>query len=143
MDMQNSELFTIFTTTGRSGVSGKLKEEHPHIYTEYELDYHLTVLRELIAKEGITDSDGQSAMVQKHYKRAIFTLQVLMTVLGIKFHFSRIVATYRSNQTLEIILVLLLRCKKMFEAIDQMATIFKLLKMRKSIGKGDISQKID
>ena len=53
-----------------------------------------------------------------------------MKLMNIEFHFERLSQNYRNKKTIETVLVLMARAKKMYEAISSLLTIFKLMDTR-------------
>lgn len=58
------------------------------------------------------------------------TCQGLMKLMNIEFHFERLSQNYRNKKTIETVLVLMARAKKMYEAVGSLLTIFKLMDTR-------------
>ena len=52
--------------------------------------------------------------------------------MNIAFHFERLSQNYRNKKTVETVLVLMARAKKMYEAVGSLLTIFKLIDTRES-----------
>ena len=60
-----------------------------------------------------------------------------MDLLLISFHYDRIFQKHETDYTIDTLLKLLQRNRKLYAAINSMQTIFKLLIKRKKLGKAD------
>ena len=76
----------------------------------------------------------------KPHEKAMLTLKALMNLLGINFHFKKIQKTYKEIYTIECVVMLINRCIKMYQAVEHLCTIFKLISKSKTSG---LSENID
>ena len=70
-------------------------------------------------------SDG-AATILSHHNKTMHTLRVLMRLLGIELHFKRIHEQWHKTFTVDCVVMLISRCRKMYEAVQHLVTIFKL-----------------
>ena len=106
--------------------SGFFKEHNPNIYSETEVQYYITVIKKTTQKkyDDIT-KDEISKLTNQHYSKALHTLKVLMKTLCLEYYFERVLLRY-PIENIENVMKILVRCKKMYEAIDNVFIIFKL-----------------
>lgn len=62
--------------------------------------------------------------------KIMHTLKILMKLLAISFQFEKIFDKYNEKQTLECLLMLMSRCRKLYNAVEYLNTIFKLIVKR-------------
>jgi hypothetical protein len=91
-----------------------LQDEYEGIYTDIELDYHEKLCR---VEDKSCTAVEKEALVLVHYNKTLHTLRVLMRLLGLDFHFTRLEAKYKENYTMDCLLLLITRCRKMYEAL--------------------------
>lgn len=65
-----------------------------------------------------------------YFNKALKTLQALFELLQLSFHYERLFNKHKHDFTIDTLVKLLLRGRKLFAAIDSIATIFKLLGKR-------------
>lgn len=66
----------------------------------------------------------------QYFNKTLETLKELMTLLQIGFHYERLFLKHEHDYTIDTLLMLMLRCRKLYNAIDGITTIFKLLDKR-------------
>ena len=57
----------------------------------------------------------------------MYTLQALTKLLKIDFHYDRLFKKYETDYTVDTVLMLMTRARKMYEAIELILTIIKLI----------------
>ena len=62
-----------------------------------------------------------------YFNRCLYTLRELTRLLQLDFHYDRLFKRYEHSYTVETVLQLMSRCRKMYSCIEMMQTIFKLL----------------
>lgn len=65
----------------------------------------------------------------KYFDKTIETMKVLMKILGIEVFFDQIQDRYKDNYSIECVIMLMNRCIKLYAAVQQLATIFKLIEI--------------
>ena len=76
------------------------------------------------------------SIIMKYFNRSLYTLQELTRVLRIDFHYERIFKKYETSYTIETVLLLMTRARKMFAAINMIIKIIKLLEKLKQLQRG-------
>lgn len=104
-----------------------LEETLKNIYSEQEVQYFITILK---------NKTLEGEEMQKMVEKVEDTLEVLMCKLGLKDQFERMVDSYESEfkeDLRETLIKLLCRCKIMYGSIQQIKTIFKIMKQRENL----------
>jgi hypothetical protein len=104
-----------------------LQEQYEGIYTDIELDYHQKLCR--VEDKSCTPVEKE-ALVLTHFNKTLHTLRVLMRLLGLDFHFTRIETKYQNTYTMDSLLLLITRCRKMYTALSSLQIIFALLQKK-------------
>lgn len=123
IDWSKSSLFEQYKNHGR------FKECEEGVYNETELDYYITVLKKMNGQQYKEDVGYSNELVQLHHKKALNTLKFLMKQVNNEFYFERILLRY-SDKTVDTVIKLLVRGKKMYEAIDNVLLIFSVIQKR-------------
>jgi hypothetical protein len=63
------------------------------------------------------------------------TLKILMKLLAIGFHYDKMFEKYNERQSLECLVMLMSRCRRLYNAIEYLNTIFKLI-VKRMFNKG-------
>ena len=69
----------------------------------------------------------------KYFNKSLRTLKTLMALLLISFHYDRLFQKHEPDYTIDTLLMLLQRNRKLYAAINSLQTIFKLLCKRKQM----------
>ena len=69
----------------------------------------------------------------QYFNKTLLTLKELMRLLEIEFHYQRLFEKYETDYTIDTLLMLMARGRKMYAAVDSLTTIFKLLHKRKDM----------
>ena len=69
----------------------------------------------------------------KYFNKSLRTLKTLMALLLISFHYDRLFQKHETDYTIDTLLMLLQRNRKLYAAINSLQTIFKLLCKRKQM----------
>lgn len=78
----------------------------------------------------------------EYFNRSLYTLQELTRLLQIQFHYDRLFKRYETSYQVSTVLTLMTRARKMYQAIDQIATVIKLLeKLSEVQGSGNRKNK--
>jgi hypothetical protein len=99
------------------------------MYTDVELQYFIGLIQK---KDCKVDSDevqaeNRSNIVLQYFNRSLYTLQSLTMLLKIDFHYERLFAKYETDYTVDTVLTLMTRGRKMYQAIEMIITIIKLI----------------
>ena len=113
-DWSETPLFKHFKKCPGNDFHSYLQQQYEGIYTDIELDYHERLCR--VDEKSCSPADKEK-LVLAHYNKTLHTLRVLMRLLGLDFHFTRIEAKYQSFYTMENLLLLITRCRKMYQAL--------------------------
>lgn len=68
-----------------------------------------------------------------YYNRSLYTLQGLTKLLKIEFHYERLFRKYETSFTVETVLMLMTRARKLYQAIEMIITIIKLIDKLKAL----------
>lgn len=68
-----------------------------------------------------------------YYNRSLYTLQGLTKLLKIEFHYERLFRKYETSFTVETVLMLMTRARKLYQAIEMIITIIKLIEKLKAL----------
>ena len=66
-------------------------------------------------------------VILNYFNRSLYTLQELTRLLKIDFHYERIFKKYETSYTIETVILLMSRARKMYAAITMILKILKLL----------------
>jgi hypothetical protein len=110
-DWSTTPLFAHFKNCPHRFFHKYLQEQYEGIYTDMELDYHEKLCR---VDHKDCSADEKEVLVLTHYNKTLHTLRVLMRLLGLDFHFTRIETKYSANYSMECLLLLITRCRKMY-----------------------------
>ena len=77
--------------------------------------------------------ENRSQIVLQYFNRSLYTLQALTKLLKIDFHYDRLFKKYETDYTVDTVLMLMSRALKMYEAIEMVLTIIKLIEKLKSL----------
>lgn len=69
----------------------------------------------------------------KYFNKSLRTLKTLMALLLISFHYDRLFQKHETDYTIDTLLMLLQRNRKLYAAINSLQTIFKLFFKRKQM----------
>ena len=72
----------------------------------------------------------------EYFNRSLYTLQALTKLLKIDFHYDRLFSKYETDYTVDTVLMLMMRARKMYQAIEMIITIIKLIEKLKVIEDG-------
>lgn len=67
------------------------------------------------------------ALADTHFDKCMKTNKGLMTLLSLNFHFERLQVKFLGHKTIENTLLLMTRARKMYEAINSLLSIFRLI----------------
>ena len=102
-----------------------------HIFTDLELDYYIGLITKHVASEVNAEESAKEEfknhVILTYFNRSLYTLRELTRLLKIDFHYDRMFKKYEHSYTVDTVLTLMTRCRKMYHGIDMMQTIFKLL----------------
>lgn len=93
-----------------------LQYEYSGILNDAELEYHESLCHKLLKNKMLNDMD-RGKIVLEHHAKVMYTLSVLMSLLKLDFHFNRIEANYKEDYSLETLVLLVTRCRKMYQSI--------------------------
>ena len=70
-----------------------------------------------------------------YLNKTLHTMKILMRLLAIGFHFNRIKQMYTTPEkvTVEQVVVLMNRCVKLYEAVEHLNTVFRLMRKKREI----------
>ena len=71
----------------------------------------------------------------EYFNRSLYTLQGLTKLLKIEFHYERLFKKYETSYTVDTVLILMTRARKLYQAIEQIMTVIKLLEKLRQIEK--------
>ena len=69
----------------------------------------------------------------QYFNRSLYTLQALTQLLKIDFHYDRLFKKYETDYTVDTVIMLMTRARKMYHAIEMILTIVKLIEKLKAI----------
>ena len=72
-------------------------------------------------------------IVLEYFNRSLYTLQALTKLLKIDFHYDRLFQKYETDYTVETVLMLMTRARKMYHAIEMILIIIKLIEKLKVV----------
>eukprot|EP00347_Sterkiella_histriomuscorum_P011657 403371617 len=135
LDWSNSALY------GQYKNKGFFKEQNEDIYSQTEVSYYITILRKLYKKkyDDVTKEEIQKAIAQ-HYDKSILTLKTLMKQICLDYYFERVSMRYE-EQNIHNTIKILVRSKKMYDAIDNILIIFKLTANLEKCADEQVDQK--
>ena len=93
-----------------------------------EIDYYITLAKK---KKSLTDET-----MNYIYNKAVTTLEIELTKLGLNEIFHRIKDQYEEEKEKDLrstMIKILYRCKKMEESLQKISIVFKLIKRRESL----------
>ena len=98
LDWKHTPVYQLYQDFKGKGIDFQkyLVKHHPGIYTDVELKHYTYFLK---TKIEITDPKEQQDIVLDLINPAIHTLRVLMTLVGLEFHFNRIYEKVKSDYT--------------------------------------------
>ena len=67
----------------------------------------------------------------QYFNRSLYTLQALTKLLKIDFHYDRLFKKYETDYTVDTVITLMMRARKMYQAIEMIVTIIKLIEKLK------------
>ena len=107
---------------------GRYKNENPDIYSESELRYYIAILNKLRKEKYKEDRtiEEKKSFIESHHKKAMMTLKILMRQLNLEYFYDRVELRY-SDVKVKVVVKALIRSLKLYEAIDNIILIFKLL----------------
>lgn len=73
------------------------------------------------------------ALAETHFDKCMKTNKGLMGLLMLNFHYERLHAKYAGVRSCDNTLVLMTRARKMYDAIDYIVSIFKLIDQSKAL----------
>lgn len=95
--------------------------------TEAELDYYITTLNQ---QNNLPKQKRSVKLAYKHLNKTVYTMRVLMRLMCISFFFDHIYRKSKREESVEQAVLLMVRCKKLFAALAQLSTVFKLTTLR-------------
>ena len=114
----------------------QIKHESAHkLYTDVELKYFIQLIQRKDCKGTTHEAmeENRSQIVLQYFNRSLYTLQALTKLLKIDFHYDRLFKKYETDYTVDTVLMLMSRALKMYEAIEMVLTIIKLIEKLKSL----------
>ena len=75
-----------------------------------------------------TKEEFRQNIILKYFNRSLYTLQELTRLLKIDFHYDRLFRKYETSYTVETVMILMSRARKMYSAVTMIIKIIKLLK---------------
>lgn len=99
------------------------------MFTDVELQYYIGLVQKKDCKMGSDEvkEENRHQIVLEYFNRSLYTLQALTKLLKIDFHYSRLFKKYETSYTVDTVLLLMTRARKMYHAIEMILTILKLL----------------
>ncbi len=113
---------------------------YTEIYSDLEINYTISLLTQQVP-ENETQKRNSVQVASRYFEKTFATLQVLMKMLGVEYHFQRISKKYKNSITLHSLLVLMSRCRKLYSALHHLATIFRLV--NKKIASEEVEPLLD
>ena len=107
-----------------------LTNQPRHIFTDLELDYYITLIKkqtESKQDDEVAKEELKNKVILTYFNRSLYTLRELTRLLKLDFHYDRLFKKYECNYTIDTVLQLMSRCRKMYNGIEMLQTIFKLL----------------
>lgn len=147
MDWINVKAFTLFEEAQKLSMptARLIPKKFENIYTETELEYFVSVLEQFKLANENDKPKKQTKTALKYLDKTIQTMRVLMRVLGIEIFFDQIFQRHKDSYSVECVVMLMNRCLKLYAAVDQLSTIFKLIEIQESSKSSNTakSQKIE
>ena len=78
-------------------------------------------------------AENRSKIVLDYFNRSLYTLQALTKLLKIDFHYDRLFKKYETEYTVDTVIMLMTRSRKMYQAIEMILTIIKLIEKLKTL----------
>lgn len=105
------------------------------MYTDVELQYFINLIQKKDCKKDSEEvqAENRSEIVLKYFNRALYTLQALTKLLKVDFHYEKVFRKYETEYTVDTVLMLMMRARKMYHAIEMIFTIIKLIEKLKTI----------
>lgn len=105
-----------------------------NIYGECEIEYTIKIVKSKGTKDdpALQSSERQDELLEI-YEKSLDTLEVLMSKLGLKDQFQRVMDNYDEDMASNLqttLLKVLTRCKIMYVSLHKIQTIFKLINKR-------------
>mmetsp|Transcript_12054 Transcript_12054/g.15390 ORF Transcript_12054/g.15390 Transcript_12054/m.15390 type:complete len:149 (-) Transcript_12054:553-999(-) len=108
------------------------------MYTDVELQYFMQLIRKKDCKENSDEvkEENNGKIVLEYFNRSLYTLQGLTKLLKIEFHYDKLFKKYETSFTVDTVLILMTRARKLYHAIEMIMTIIKLLEKLKQLEGG-------
>lgn len=109
------------------------------MYTDVELQYFMQLIQRKDCKTNSAEvqQENKDAIVLEYFNRSLYTLQALTKLLKIDFHYDRVFQKYETDYTVDTVLTLMMRARKMYHAIEMILTIIKLIEKLKVVEGGE------
>ena len=85
--------------------------------------------------------ENRSNIVLQYFNKSLYTLQALTKLLKIDFHYNRLFRKYETDFTVETVLMLMTRARKMYQAIEMILTVIKLIDKLKTMTQASLGKK--
>ena len=104
------------------------------MYTNVELQYFMRLIQRKDCKLNSEEvkEENRSKIILEYFNRSLYTLQALCQLLKIEFHYEHIFKRYELSYKVDTVLKLMTRARKMYQAIEMILTIIKLLEKLKN-----------
>lgn len=108
------------------------------MYTDVELQYFMQLIRKRDCKENNDEvkEENNEKIVLEYFNRSLYTLQGLTKLLKIEFHYEKLFKKYETSYTVDTVLILMTRARKLYHAIEMIMTIIKLLEKLRQLEGG-------
>jgi len=111
--------------------NGRWKHEDDRIYSEVELQYHISSLNKMLNIENTEEMNQTDAkgIHKLYYDKTMNTLEVLMNQLNMMYYYEKVRVEFADQDVLEIdqLEKLMSRCLKLYQLLDSFVNIFKLI----------------
>ena len=77
--------------------------------------------------------ENKAMIITEYFNRSLYTLQGLTKLLKVEFHYERLFKKYETQYDVDAVLMLMTRARKLYQAIEMIMTIIKLIEKLKSI----------
>jgi len=125
--------------------NGRWKHEDDQIYSEIELQYHISYINKFVNPENIEEINENEAkqILDKYFDKTFHTLEVLMNQLNMMYYWEKVRLMFVDvTPTLVHLQKIMSRCLKLYRKIDTFIKIFKLIQKKEQqdeIGQPSIS----
>ena len=107
------------------------------MYTDVELQYYMQLIQKKDCKINSDEvkEENRTKIILEYFNRSLYTLQALCQVLKIDFHYDFIFKRYELSYKVDTVLKIMTRARKMYQAIEMILTIIKLIEKLKNLGE--------